>query len=263
MSLAKYSALARIDLVERITYLWGHVASSFFVGMILFVFLHMWNALYRAGGDVPGYSVPQMIWYLALAEVIVWACGLEWVEKIGEDVRTGGLANSLLRPMDYLASQLVRYAVGFSVTFVLMAAVTSVVAYVLVGPVTVSPLGALASLALILGGALLNFVVMASLGMLSLTLEDSSAFKWMYQKMIFILGGMLVPLDIYPAALRNTISYLPFSLVAYHPARMLIHFSARDFVIALMAQLAWIMVIGTCLLLIYRAGMRRVVIHGG
>jgi ABC-2 type transport system permease protein len=84
-----------------------------------------------------------------------------------------------------------------------------------------------------------------------------------YQKILFILGGMMIPLDFMPAWLRDLSLALPFNYTIYAPARLFVKFDWASFASVAANQLLWIVVFAVVLSLMFRWGMRRVSINGG
>lgn len=261
--ISKYLELVKSDFAER----WSHVFDQFFGGLfvavILFIFFQIWNAIYSGGSVVEGYSVAQMIWYLGFAEVLVLAGGSYFIDKISEDVRTGNIETALLKPMNYVGQKLALYIGKFVHDAVVLGFIVSLVCFLLVGPVYLSLRGVI--LALLAGflGSLVNFVFIAIIGLLAFWLEDTKAFGWVYLKALFIFGGMLVPLDVYPVWLQGLIKWLPFSFIMYRPSKLFVHFSFDFFVLTVIGQFVWLFFGGVLLLTIYKFVIKRLNIHGG
>jgi len=93
--------------------------------------------------------------------------------------------------------------------------------------------------------------------------EDISAFQWIYQKLAFIFGGLLIPLDFYPTWLQVICRALPFSSITYAPARLFVTPSLAAFANVIGMQFVWIMALGTLLTLAYRRGIAQLTINGG
>jgi len=261
--IAKYSELVKADLLDRITYIWNEMFGAVFLAIILFIFVNMWTTIFAGNPTFSGFTLAQMIWYLAVAEIIAGVAGGQAIEKIGEDVRTGTLATSLLKPINYVGAQLALQLGLFYYKTVTLGLLVFPVAYLLVGPIPFSVQAGLGALMTATFGIVLNFTLVTTLGLLAFWYEDTSAFYWVYQKSTFILGGMLVPLDIYPTWLYNIIQYLPFSLMVYGPAKLFIHYDSAHAATLLLHQLAWVIAGSIILFAVYNLGIRRVNIHGG
>ena len=146
------------------------------------------------------------LWFLMLAETIELSRP-RLGNTISEAVKDGSIAYFLNKPYDFL---LYHYSTSMGETIfraILNALFGGAVVWWLVGPppaVWGWPLAAVA----VLGAWTLNFCISAMIGLAAFAVEDVSAFNWIYQKFAFIFGGLLIPLDFYPAWLR-TITNLP------------------------------------------------------
>lgn len=115
----------------------------------------------------------------------------------------------------------------------------------------------------VLGAWLINFCIGALIGLAAFVSEEVSPYEWIYQKMIFILGGMLIPLDFYPAWLQSIAKALPFAYAMYGPARLFVTPDLGQFSSLVLGQGLWILILGGLLALAYSRGVRRLAINGG
>jgi ABC-type uncharacterized transport system permease subunit len=78
-------------------------------------------------------------------------------------------------------------------------------------------------LPLILSGALASAIVLLfqlQLGYAAAWMGTSAPLFWIWQKLLFVLGGLLIPLEALPHGLEATAKALPIMAVAYAPARL-------------------------------------------
>jgi len=120
----------------------------------------------------------------------------------------------------------------------------------------------LAALALI-GAWLLHFCFNVLIGLAAFVAEEVAPFEWIYQKLAFILGGMLIPLDFYPSWMQSLSKSLPFAYMMYGPARLFVRPDTQLFIQILVGQLLWLTLIGGLLVLVFTRGIRRLAINGG
>ena len=91
-------------------------------------------------------------------------------------------------------------------------------------------------------------------------LRDVRSTWYLFQKAVFILGGMLIPLEVLPEEVARVARVLPFAAMAYVPGRLAAgHFEPE----LLVLQLGWIVVLGTVALVVFAAGERRLQAVGG
>ena len=136
-------------------------------------------------------------------------------------------------------------------------------ALALVGPLPGLAAALPRGLALLAGALLLNCLWMLIIGLTAFWFESVMPFQWIHQKLVFILGGMLFPLDLLPPWLGSVAARLPFAFQAYWPARMLVDPAPERFGDALLGTGLYAMALCVLAVALFRTGMRRVQAHGG
>jgi|SRR5579859_795477 len=203
-----------------------------------------------------------MVWYLVITETIVLSVA-RVSDLIDQQVKSGELAYTLAKPYSYPLFHFAQYLGGVLLALPANFLAGAALALVFAGPPPTNaaawPVIALAALLAIC----LHFAVGLSIGLLAFWFEDTNAFYWIYQKLTFVLGGLYLPLSLFPSTLRAVAQRLPFSALAYAPARLSAQFDLRLAAGTLLTQLAWLLALGGVALLIYRGGVRRVNVNGG
>jgi ABC-2 type transport system permease protein len=149
------------------------------------------------------------------------------------------------------------------VSFGIRLIVSSLIALAFVGPISFTFLG-LALFALSLPLAfLLDFLAFFLIGLCAFWLEDTSGLVLIYSRITMILGGMLIPLELFPDALQPVLRVLPFSSAVYGPARMFVNPDA-NFLLELIARQGIAVAAFTALVaVVYRAALVRINANGG
>ncbi len=257
----KYLQIAAISLNNRLAYGIDHLTSSFFLLLILFVFSQLWKTV-LGEGQLAGLGMVQMLWYFAFTEAITLSTpGTH--RTLSEEVKSGDIAYGLIRPFYYPSYYLALHWGEFVIRFATNILVGSVFTYFVMGRLemqwTYFPLWALGiSLAVSL-----NFLVLFSIALIAFWIEDNQPFFWIYSKMIFIFGGLFVPVEAYPAGLRQVSNLLPFRYGVSAPARLIVQFEWSLFWQMLMGQLIWILLMGALVICLFRKGVRKLHVHGG
>jgi ABC-2 type transport system permease protein len=110
---------------------------------------------------------------------------------------------------------------------------------------------------------MIDFCIAALIGLSAFVVEDVSAFEWIYSKVMFIFGGLLLPLDFYPTWLQQLSRFLPFSYTVYGPARFFVDPSLSRLFPLVAGQVFWLVLLGGLVWLFYNRGVQRLVINGG
>jgi ABC-2 type transport system permease protein len=264
LSTAKYGAITLTNLQNQLAYIWDALNRAFFILIIMFVFVQLWSAVYQTQGstEIAGLTLANTIWYFLIAEVIELGKFRHDV-RISEEVKDGSIAYTLARPYNYLAyhffNGLGETLVKMSLIFLLGAPLALYYA----GLPTLAWRHLPAVLLVALLAVLIDFFVMSIIGLLAFVTEDTFSFRLIYQKFVFILGGLMIPLDFLPGWLQGIARILPFNLTTYAPAKLFVAFTWQQFGQIALLQIFWLTLIGGVLFWQYRWATQRLVVNGG
>jgi ABC-2 type transport system permease protein len=257
----KYAAFLRIGLSEA----WEQRAEVYgrmlYLQVIVGVFSALWRSVVALGTPLSG-SASALVWYLAATEWIVLSVPPIHFQ-IAEDVRRGDIAYRLPRPISYLGSVFAE-ALGQLAARLPLLAVSAVCAALLFAGglpnhraafVYVLPFG-LAAATLATGFNVL-------LGLFAFWLDDVMPLHWVWQKLGFVLGGLMLPLDLCPRALQRIAAFTPFPSLMYGPASFLLG-ANRQRAHSLAIDLAsWLVIAGLGTVLVFRRARRALELNGG
>jgi ABC-2 type transport system permease protein len=264
LNTVKYGAIAQINLQNSLAYAGELANRSLFMVLILYVFVQLWRATYSAVGaaTIGGLSFADTLWYLVMTETIELSRA-RFANQMSDEVKDGSIAYTLGRPYNYLlyhwsyglGDTLLRLAINFTAGTLLVTA--------MVGPMPLSPIYALPMLVTLMLAMALNFCIQGLIGLCAFFTEDVQSIQIIYQKFLFILGGMLIPLDFFPGWLKDVSLILPFNYLMYAPARLFVQFDWARWVNVVTMQVVWLGVFGLALWALFRVGLRHVSINGG
>ena len=236
------------------------------VSMVLFmgVFIALWSTAYSVSGreELAGYSLAQIIWYLGMAETITLSTSRIFIE-IGEAVRSGDLAYTLIRPLRYPFFQVANSLGNSAPRFALNLLTAAVVVLVGTGQVVGSWPGLLAFLGMALLALVLDALFAVLIGLSAFWMEETMPLYLIYQKLLFSVGGLFLPLEVFPGWLERAARWLPFQLITYAPARAFVAFDAGEVGAAVLGQLLYIVLLSGVVMLVWAFARRRMVVHGG
>ncbi|HYT29951.1 MAG TPA: ABC-2 family transporter protein [Actinomycetota bacterium] len=254
--LAAFGTSARRTLRKR-----GELAvRTLFYLVILVVFSALWKAATAAaGGPIAGYDYRDLLWYVTVAEGAVIATKPRMIEDIGNDIGSGAIAVEMLRPVSVVGFRL---AAEFGESLIRMAcalSLGSIVAWLFAGPPPSLP-GLLLALPALPLAVACNLAAQHAFAGVAFWLNDSKTAWFLYQKLVFLLGGMLLPLQVFPALLARTAWAAPFWTMAYAPARLA---TGHLDVWLLAVQAGWLVVLTAVAVRVFTAGERRMEVAGG
>jgi ABC-2 type transport system permease protein len=104
-----------------------------------------------------------------------------------------------------------------------------------------------------------NFLV----GLAAFWIEDTVGLQLIYSRLTMILGGMLIPLELFPASWQPLLQSLPFAAVVYGPARLFVAPQVALLQDVLWHQIAAVIVLSAAVAVVYRTASARVFTNGG
>jgi len=250
----KYWAIFITQLLNRLAYpadLLGHVFS---IVIFLWVFIYLWRTTYQAMGatdsSIGGLTLSQTIWYLMLAETLMLSKP-RLSRLISAAVKDGSVAYLLNKPYNFI---LYHFSMGMgdsltNMVFNLLAG--GALVWLMQSPPPPAWGWPMVLLTMILAW-MIDFCFAALIGLAAFVVEEVAAFDWIYQKLLFILGGMLIPLDFFPDWLRSIAMATPFAYTTYGPARLFVEPGYERFIHIFLIQMFWLGTLGTIVAIAYR-----------
>jgi ABC-2 type transport system permease protein len=259
----KYWAIFKTQVINNLAYPLDLLSRSLTIVLFMWIFAQLWRTTYSALGQasISGLSLAETLWYLMLAETIVLSKP-RLSQAIAQAVKDGSIAYLLNKPYNFLLYQA---SVGLGDSILQMAINLSAggaIVWLMVGPPP-NPFGWPLVLITVVAAWLIDFCLSAMIGLAAFITEEVRAFEWIYQKILFILGGLLIPLDFYPDWLRTLALATPFAYTVYGPARLFVEPTLDRFALLLLGQVAWLVGLGLVLAYFYRRGVHWLTINGG
>jgi ABC-2 type transport system permease protein len=258
----KYTSIAKLSLLNAIHYPANIVSRLLLYTVFISVFYFLWGTIYQ-DAEVHGYSFTQLIWYLCFTEFVVFCCRSAIYDQMNEDVKSGSIAYLLTRPCHYIFFQFFTSSGELALNCITFGAYAIFLAMIYVGPLVGFsfmhlPLILLSAFL----GVMLNFFMLIILGLTAFIWEENTGFYFVYQKLIFILG-MFFPVEFLPYWLQDIAKSLPFSYVAWAPARLAVAYSNEFLLFILPRQIFWVLLAVSCSLLLYNRAVRYLQGQGG
>lgn len=262
MNLKPYGAIARME-AKHVMKNRAAVFIRFFVyGLFLMIYSRLWEVTlseHASGGIV----IRDNIWYLALTELIVLSLP-QIDDEIMDDIKSGRIVYQITRPMSYWLFKISGAMGALAVRMGILACGGFVFAWYFAGGLpSANVTGLLAALPLCFIAAVGLLPYVAAIGLLSFWLHDSNPIYWIWHKCLFILGGLILPLTIYPEWLQAWAMNSPFAAFLYQPGSFAFGWSGPKLAAALGAQLLWGALGFFLLAFVYRRATRIINVYGG
>ncbi|HEX7450631.1 MAG TPA: ABC-2 family transporter protein [Polyangiaceae bacterium] len=262
MNLRKYRAVVAMAMAQTLA------ARAVFVGRVAFyaILLTIYGRIWELVGQrspLGRFGRADLVWYLAITEWIALSLPAIHLE-IEADVRSGNVAYLLSRPISYfwlrfaegLGTLLVRMLIlglfGFGIAYLLSGGLAS-------GGLLALVCGALTAVV----AATLNLIFCAIIGLSAFFTEDTSPLYWVWQKLAFVFGGLMFPLDMYPEAVRTVANATPFPSLLYAPGRIAIGAEPAFLWQTTLVLLGWLVVAVVSAHFAFRRALKTLEINGG
>jgi len=260
--LLEFSRIGFLNMLAfRLRYYTGII--TYFINVTVYYFI--WRAIYQTDPGFAGFSFPQMITYVGVGWIIRSMYFNNIDTEMAEDILEGKITAAMLKPVSVQMSYIARAAGESAFRLFLLTAPTALVLgliFPVLPPAGVAHFAAfLASLAgsvLIVAG--LNFIVGSCAVRLTSILGLLRAKFWMQD----LLSGLLVPITLFPAPLRELSALLPFQHIGFTPVMIYLgKMSWPEIARDLALEAFWVFFLLAFGAWFWRAMSRRITIHGG
>ncbi len=265
MFLRKYISIASIQAKTEKTYLFNLFSKGAIIALRIWIIAQLYEASFSSGvvGQIEGITPAMIIWMVTLTQAFGIVTSPDVGTLISEDVRKGEIAYSLLRPISYPMQQFAGFWGRSAPSLILGTTLSVIVAFLLVGGFELHLKALFFGSILLILGLTLHFLISLSIGLLAFWTEDVSAFRWIYQKLYIMLGGMILPPAIFPERLQWIVERLPFAHLFYSASEVIVLFDYTRMMQHLCVQVGWVILLSIVSYFLYQKGVRRVAQNGG
>jgi len=263
--LPAYLQIIRGRLKTAVTYRQNVFFLVAIVVVQIFMLRKVWSALYAGHQIVNGMTLHSLLVYLTIANLQNWVLQDTTISRYMYDrVREGQVAFDLVRPVGFVP-QMFAHLVGSSFSSMLFAIVALpfvALAGTLDGPAGASAAGLYAlSLAC---GYVITMMLTLMLGMIAFWTMEIAGLTMLYFLVNQFLAGALVPVSLFPGALRVAAEILPFQATTYAPVAIYVgKLQGSQAMQAIGVQVVWIVLLCLGAHVMWRRALRRVVVQGG
>jgi ABC-2 type transport system permease protein len=222
------------------------------------IMLAVWLSI-AEGGPVAGYDRTRFIAYYLAALIVRNLTGMWFIWEMDAEMRLGALSFRLLKPMDPIVHYMALATSSRPLRLVLLIPIA--VGAVLWIPGlnwAIDPLNLLFFVASLLGAWTILFLMQYTIGLtgfwITRTLGLNDAWFFTYS----LASGYLVPLDLFPPAVRNVLLYLPFRYTMSFPVDVLLgKLSVAEILQGIAMQWMWSAAIFIVYRWVWKHGLRR------
>jgi ABC-2 type transport system permease protein len=246
---------------------------NFFLGLIGFVFpltiqYFLWTGIFRDSRNkiVFGYTLHQMLAYSIFACLTARIISGNFVFEINSDIKDGGLAKYLVRPINYFLYNLFNYLgekIGTIIISSIMVLIICIIFYIISIGIISIPHIVLYFITLVLA-MILNFCIYYCISELAFWMRDASGAIFITTLVGTIVSGGIFPLDIFGHTLRSILTFLPFSYTSYFSVSVLCNsIQYPEIFKGIFIQILWICIFLIITPKLWNKGVKKYVSVGG
>ncbi|MCH9612233.1 MAG: hypothetical protein S4CHLAM102_07180 [Chlamydiia bacterium] len=222
----KYLALFQLSFNRTLGNTKALFGLSLFLIVCLLVFANLWKVIAARAG-VDSYSASELLWYIALNEWVLISIP-HIHDQIEQDLHSGTLAYQLPRPISYIYSVLAD-GMGILVAhMVVLGGVSALFVYFQVGlpPIALWKMLMLFPLGILSG--LVGILFLMMIGVSAFWLHETEPFYWIWEKLLFMFGGLILPLAVYPKWMQQVASFTPFPFILGGRSGLIFNFTLHS-----------------------------------
>lgn len=256
----KYMTVFKISFVNDMMYSRNFIGQFLFFGLFLFVYSFLWRTVFKEG-EIEGFDFVKMMWYFMFTESIMLA-KYSFHREMSQDIKTGDIAYHLNKPYSYMLFMYSKYLSSSLTKMVMNLLFGSLILFLALQNTPLNPLNTVLGIISSIMGLTINFVFFFLIGLSALWFEENTAFQFIYSKFLFTIGGLFIPIEFFPEWLKKISDILPFKYVLNAPAKVYIN-GLEEFLKVFPVQILNVFIWGGLIMMLFKAGTKRLNINGG
>ncbi len=233
---------------------------SLFLITCLIIFAHLWKV--AAINTRSEFNPETLLWYIAFNEWVLISIP-EIQKDMQEDLQSGKLAYLLPRPISYIGATFTEAAAQLVLQLVVLGFVTFLFAFLWTQSFPLTFLQFALMLLLGLFAGIVGLIFQMLIGLTSFWLHDVTPSNWIWEKLLFIFGGLILPLSAYPLWLQKFAACTPYSAILGGRSGLIFGFDQRQIFSILCMLTAWLLIGIIALKIAYNRGLKILNISGG
>ncbi|MAE69767.1 MAG: hypothetical protein CME06_04775 [Gemmatimonadetes bacterium] len=237
---------------------WLNTAVGFLAQFGAIYFL--WKAMFAESEHsiIGGYSFDEMLLYYVSAILLTKLVrGRERESALSQEIYEGSYTRYIIYPTSFFRYKYAQH-LGALAPASVQVMVFGAAAAVAIGPrtlETISMTSVAMTMVIVAIANLLHFVMKAPVEGVAFWADNVWSLDVMLRFIIGILGGAMLPLDLYPTWAQELLVWLPFQYITYFPVRVLVgEVGGIDFAIGVAIALFWTAVFAGVVRIVWKRG---------
>lgn len=236
------------------------IGLGLFLVICLIIFANLWQIIAVKTKSIT-FDQSQLLWYVALNQWILIA--IPRIDRnIQSDYESGRLEGYLTQPISYLGYTISDALGSFMMNFLGLATITTIAIFFLGANFDFSILQWFCFIILGFVSGLLGIVFLSVIGLFVFWLNETDPISWVWEKLLFALGGLILPLSFYPDFLHEIARFTPFSLILGARSSLAFDFSIQKVLQLLFLMVIWLAIGVFSMKILYKKGVKRLLVNG-
>ena len=261
----KYADLAMIGIKEHTAYL-NSVWANFLAKIVyLYMQYSLWNALFESNaGSVIPLSHDEAIRYIIVATVISTFMECDVIGWINEQIRSGDVANQLIRPMDYKCMIFAKHIGTGAARFVIYTIPLGAAAIVFYHGDLFCREQLVYGIISVFLACVIQFLYSLIIGLMAFWLIVTWPLNMLLAAVYKLLSGAWIPAAMFPELLTTINLFLPFRAIYALPVTILTTpMSVMSICGNLRVQAGWVAALFILSEIAWIVGKKKLVVQGG
>ncbi len=256
--------IVNLELRKQMSYrvdFWVNTVVSFFAAMGVMYFL--WTSIFATTGEykIGGYTLQEMILYYVMVILIAKLVrGSTQMTGVADDIYTGSLTKYQLFPTSYLTFKYAEHLGS------LLPAIIQLILFGALSPlifdfpdsIHITPMNIIICMGVVLMANLLFFTITLALQLIAFWADNVWSLIVMNHFISGLLGGAMLPLELFPDWARSILSYTPFAYLYHFPVRILTgDISTPHLWLGIGVMSCWILILSSGAWCIWKAGNKQ------
>ncbi len=261
MSPALFGHVLSIEARKLMSYraeFWLNSAFGFLAQFAIIYFL--WEAMFAESGQsiIAGYSFHDMLLYYILAILLTKLVrGQERQAALATEIYEGSYTRYIVYPIGFFRYKYAQH-LGALAPISVQVMLFALVAALFIDRQSlaqISPGSVAATIVVVAIGNLLHFLIKAPIEGVAFWADNVWSLDVMLRFVVGILGGMMLPLDLYPQWAQELLTWLPFQYLTYFPVRVLLGaVSGAELATGIAVALCWAAILAALVRVVWKRG---------
>lgn len=260
-NLSKYWTIYRLSFTNALKNYKAWVGLSIFLMTCLLIFANLWKIAAAKKGIV-SLDPSQLLWYIAFNEWVLVSTP-DTQEDMEQDLRSGRLAYLLPRPISYLGATFAEAVGTMTLNLLVLGLVTFGFTWYQAGSLPFEPLGLFVAIIFGFMAGIVAILFQMIIGLSGFWIQEVSPFYWVWEKLLFMLGGLILPLTVYPEWIQTVASFTPFPSILGARSALALDFNMQAVTSIATSLILWGGIGLFFLVTLYRRGLRILNVEGG